>query len=121
MARAKKIGKTKDDNSKKHNIRPSLSPEAEENQLVALAMMRAKQQLLDGTASSQVITHFLKVGSTKEKLEKEILDKKMDLMEAKTEQLKSAKRIEELYANALEAMRNYSGQSKKDDEIIEDN
>lgn len=90
-------------------IRPALTPEARENQLVSLAVDLAEQQLRDGTASSQVITHYLKLGSTKEKIEKEILEKQKELIEAKTQNLQSAKRVEELYSNALDAMRRYSG------------
>lgn len=96
----------KEENSIK---RPALTPESRENQLINLATNLAEQQLRDGTASSQVITHYLKLGSTKEKLEKEILEKQKDLIDAKTETLKSAKRMEELYESALEAMRNYTG------------
>ena len=95
------------DPSKK--TRPALTPEARENQLVALAVDLAEKQLREGTASSQVITHYLKIGSTKERIEKEILEKQKDLIEAKTQSLQSAKRIEELYSNALNAMRDYGG------------
>ena len=90
-------------------MRPAATPEARENQLVSLAVELAEKQLLDGTASSQVITHYLKLGSTKEKLDYEFKKKQMDLIEAKTESLQSAQRVEELYKNALEAMRSYSG------------
>lgn len=103
-----------------HKIRPALTPESEENQMIAMAMNLAKQQLADGTASSQVITHFLKLGSTKERIEKEILEKQKDLIEAKTQTLQSAQRIEELYTNALNAMRNYSGQGPSEEEDEED-
>lgn len=88
---------------------PGRSPEARENQMISLAVDLAEKQLLDGTASSQVITHFLKLGSTKERIEKEILEEQKELLKAKTEALQSAKRIEELYKNALDAMRSYSG------------
>jgi hypothetical protein len=91
-------------------LRPPLTNEAEENQMISLAIGLAKQQLQDGTASSQVITHYLKLGSTKERIEKEILMKQKELIEAKTDALQSSKRVEELYINALDAMRNYSGQ-----------
>ena len=111
MRKAKTI--TSSEASKK--IRPALSPEARENQLVSLAVDLAERQLLDGTASSQVITHYLKIGSTKERIEKEILEKQKGLIEAKTQTLQSAQKIEELYTNALQAMRNYSGQSDSDD------
>lgn len=96
-------------------IRPALTPEARENQLVSLAVDLAEKQLLEGTASSQVITHYLKIGSTKEKIEKEILEKEKILIEAKTEALKSAQHIEELYKNALDAMKNYKGSDDEEE------
>ena len=89
--------------------RPALTPEARENQLIALAVDLAEKQLIEGTASSQVICHYLKLGSTKEKIEKEILEKQKVLIDAKTESLQSSKRIEELYQNALNAMKQYGG------------
>lgn len=95
----------------KQKIRPSQTQEGREDQLVALAINLAEEQLLAGTASSQVISHFLKIGSTKERIEREILKEQKDLIKAKTEQLKSEKRVEELYSEALNAMRRYSGQS----------
>lgn len=97
-------------------IRPALTPEARENQLIYLATELAEQQLRDGTASSQVITHYLKLGSSKERIEKEILEKQKELISAKTESLQSAKRIEELYSNAIAAMRRYSGHGGADDD-----
>lgn len=110
------MAKVKSSRSEKsNNIRPALTPEARENQLIYLATNLAEQQLRDGTASSQVITHYLKLGSTKERIEKEILEKQKELITAKTESLQSAKRIEELYANAITAMRQYSGHGGADD------
>ena len=100
--------KTSSDN-KKNKMRPALTPEARENQMIFLATALAEQQLRDGTASSQVITHFLKLGSSKEKLEHDILKEQKKLITAKTEALESSKRIEELYANAITAMREYGG------------
>jgi hypothetical protein len=100
-------------NSRK--IRPALSPEARENQLVSLAVDLAERQLVEGTASAQVITHYLKLGSTKERIEKEILEKQKELIEAKTQSLHSAQKVEELYLNALNAMKSYSGQGGEDD------
>ena len=91
---------------------PATTPEARENQMISLAVDLAEKQLLDGTASSQVITHYLKLGSTKEKIEKEILEKQKDLITAKTENLNSLKKIEELYSEALTAMKNYSGNNE---------
>ena len=97
-------------------MRPALTPESRENQLISLAVDLAEKQLTDGSASSQVISHYLKLGSSKERIEKEILEKKKELIIAKTENLQSAQRIEELYENALNAMRNYNGQSMSDDD-----
>lgn len=96
-------------------MRPALTPEARENQMISLAMDLAEQQLRDGTASSQLITEFVKRGSTKARLEKEILAEQKELMAAKTENLRSAQRIEELYANAIKAMRNYAGHGESDE------
>lgn len=110
------MAKVKESNKTKQNIRPALTPEARENQLIYLATELAEQQLRDGTASSQVITHYLKLGSSKERIEKEILEKQKDLITAKTEALQSAKRVEELYANAIDAMKRYSGHGDPDDE-----
>ena len=110
------MGKNKQEEKR---IRPALTPESREDQLVALAINLAEKQLLEGTASAQVISHFLKIGSTKERIEKEILEEQKDLIKAKTEALKSEKRVEELYEEALNAMRRYSGQVV-DDEREED-
>lgn len=94
---------------------PATTPEARENQLITLAVDLAERQLSEGTASSQVITHYLKMGSTKEKIEKEILMEQKQLLKAKTDAMHSAKRVEELYENALNAMRTYSGNNKGDE------
>ncbi len=104
------MAKAKSSGSSSRKMRPAMTPEAMENQMISLAMDLARQQLMDGTASSQVITHYLKLGSTKERIEKEILERQKDLIEAKTQSLQSVQRIEELYTNALNAMRDYSGQ-----------
>lgn len=90
--------------------RPALTPEARENQMIALAMDLVEQRLMDGTASSQETTHFLKMATSKAKLEQELLEREVELKKAKTEALQSAKRIEELYDKAIAAMRNYGGQ-----------
>lgn len=101
--------KVKSSSGSTRRMRPPLTPEARENQMISLAMDAAEQQLRDGTASSQVITHFLKLGSSKEKLERERLEEENKLLRAKTEALKSQERIEELYGNAIKAMQKYSG------------
>ena len=91
--------------------RPALSPETRENQLIALAVDLAEKQLREGTASSQVISHFLKLGSTVANLEQERLKNEVTLMKAKTESIKAAKNIESLYKEAINAMRSYGGHS----------
>ena len=96
-------------------IRPALTPEARENQMISLAIDLVEKRLLDGSASSQETTHFLKLATTKAKLEKEILEKQKELLAAKTESLKSAKRVEELYSKALKAMQNYQGNGDPDE------
>lgn len=114
------VKKVTTETKEKKKIRPALTPEARENQLIYLATDLAEQQLRDGTASSQVITHYLKLGSSKEKIEKEILMKQKELISAKTEALQSAKRIEELYANAISAMKTYSGNNEDVEEDYDD-
>ena len=106
----KKVSKKDDKDSSSNKIRPALTPEARENQMISLAVDLAEKQLQEGTASSQVITHFLKLGSTKQQLEKQKLEEENKLLRAKTENLQSMGRIEELYEEAINAMRNYSGQ-----------
>lgn len=96
-------------------MRPALTPESRENQLISLAVDLAEKQLREGTASSQVISHYLKLGSTRAMIEKEMLEQQKLLLEAKTQQIKSQERIEELYMEAIAAMRNYSGQGDPDD------
>lgn len=103
------------ENGTSRKRRPALSPEARENQLISLAVDLAEKQLQEGTASSQVITHYLKLGSTKERLEKEKLEEENKLLRAKTENLQSQKRVEELYSEAIKAMRNYNGQGEQDE------
>lgn len=87
----------------------AISAEERENQLIAMAVDLAEQQLASGKASSQVITHFLKLGTMREKLEKEKLEMEVKLMEAKKESLETTKKVEELYAEALAAMKEYQG------------
>lgn len=112
MAKAKKADSAKTT----RKIRPALTPEARENQMIALAVDLVEQRLLDGTASSQETTHFLKLGSMKNRLEMEKLQEENRLLKARTEALQSAKRVEELYSEAIKAMRRYSGQGSDDDE-----
>lgn len=96
-------------NTETKKIRPALSPEARENQMIALAVDLVEQRLIDGTASSQETTHFLKLGSQKNRLEMEKLQEENRLLRAKTDMIQSTKRVEELYADAIKAMSRYSG------------
>lgn len=104
-------------NSGKRQL-PALSPEAREEQLIALATDLVEQRLRDGTATSQETTHFLRRAAIKEKerIEMEILEKQKELITAKTEALQSTKRMEEVYTDALAAMRRYSGQGDSYDD-----
>lgn len=113
MAKVKSKPKYSKENQPK--IRPALTPEARENQLISLAVDLVEQRLLDGTASSQETTHFLKLGSMKNRLEMEKLQEENKLLQVKTEALQSAKRVEELYSEAISAMRRYSGNGDPDE------
>lgn len=99
---------------------PATSLEGRENQLVSLAVDLAERQMLDGTASSQVMTHYLKLGTTRERLEQEKLERENQLLQAKIEQLESQSRIEELYREALSAMSSYSGNEPLRDDDYND-
>lgn len=102
------------DRSSRKIGRPACTSEGRENQLISLASDLAEKQLTNGTASAQVITHFLKLGSTRERLEQERLQRENLLLSAKVDQLASAKHVEELYTQALSAMRTYSGNEVND-------
>jgi hypothetical protein len=90
--------------------KPAITDESRESQLVSDAMDHADKQIREGTASSQVLTHFLKLGSSRERLEQEKLRRENELLQSKVEAMASAKRVEELYAAALQAMRSYAGE-----------
>jgi len=89
--------------------KPATTPEGRENEMVSAAIDLAEKQIRSGTASSQVITHFLKLGSTRERLEQQRLEHENELTRVKIEALESQKRVEELYMEALSAMRSYAG------------
>lgn len=99
---------------KRGKRKPAETPEASENQLVALAIDLVERQLKEGSASAQVISHYLKIGSTRGKLEEERLVRENELLKAKVESLASGKRVEELYEAAIQAMRRYAGQDVDD-------
>lgn len=98
------------------SIRPALTPEGRENQMISLAVNLAEQQLREGTASSQVITHFLKLGTENAKLERERLRADIEVQKAKAEALRSQKEIDKLYVNAINAMKKYSGNGDPDED-----
>jgi hypothetical protein len=107
--------------SPQRSIRPALTPDARENQLIALAIDLVEQRLIDGTASSQETTHFLKLASRKAKLEAERFELENELIKAKTQALRDQADMKALYADAIAAMRRYSGHgSDFDDEECDD-
>lgn len=102
--------------TKGHNkLRPALTPEARENQMISLAVDLAERQLIEGTASSQVITHFLKLGTTKAELEKEKLKKENKLLEAKTSAIEDSKEYKILVEDAIKAIKGYQGLGEPED------
>lgn len=98
---------------------PATTPEARENQLISLAVDVAEKQMRAGTASAQVVTHFLKLGSSREKLEQERINNENSLLVAKREAMASAQRVEELYGAAIDAMRAYAGHAPLQDQDSE--
>lgn len=95
----------------RRTLKPATTSEGRENQLISLATDLAERQLIEGSASAQVLTHFLKLATTREKLEQERLQRENLLLSAKVDQIASARRIEELYETALNAMRQYAGRT----------
>jgi len=98
-------------------LRPAITPEGREDQMISLAMDLVEQRLRDGSASSQETTHFLKLASTKNKLEVEKLRQETELLKAKQANLESSARMEKLYTEAMDAMKIYSG---RDDDVVVD-
>jgi hypothetical protein len=99
---------------------PATTPEARENQLIAAAVDLAEEQIRNGTASSQVITHYLKLGTTREKLEQERLRRENILLEKKSEALETGKHLEALFEEAIQAMRSYRGDEAPELEMPDD-
>lgn len=112
------MGKVKSpsQNGTKNRLRPALTPEARESQLISLAYDLVESRLLDGTATSQETTYFLKLASGKTKLENEKLMEENKLLRAKTEAIQSEKKNEEFYAKVLSALKKYNGQGSQDDD-----
>lgn len=94
---------------------PARTPEAREDQLADLAYDLAAEQIENGTASSQVITHFLKAGSRRERMEQMRMQHEIELMEVKKAQIEGQKHVEELFVEAINAMRSYQGVSEPDE------
>lgn len=106
MARTKK----ESPESNKRKTAPASTPEGRQAQIAAAAVDLAEKRILDGTASNQLVLHYLKIADPMRKIEQEILEKQKDLIVAKTENLESQKKTEEFYQKAINAMRRYSGQ-----------
>lgn len=87
---------------------PAITPEGREDQMIAYAINLAEEQLRNGTASSQVITHYLKLGSMKERQERQKLEEEIKLLKAKTEAIKSEQERNELYSQVIDAIRTYT-------------
>lgn len=99
---------------------PPLTPEARENYMISLAMDRAEEQLRDGTASAQVIVHYLRLGTRKDRIEQEQEELKNELLKAKTDAIKAAENTERLYAEAMKAFRYYGGEGEDEEYLDED-
>ena len=97
--------------AKDEHRKPATSAQAREDQLIAMAYDEVERRISEGIATGPELVHFLRMGSPKAKLEKELLERELELTTAKTENIKSQKKIEELYANAIEAMKSYGSNS----------
>lgn len=105
------------DSASRRRAAPAVDPEARENQMISLAVDQAEQMLMNGRAPTQIVVHYLRLATTKNQLEKEKLKKENILLEAKANAIESAARSEELYARAIEAMREYSGSINRDYDV----
>ena len=94
--------------------RKALSPDARENQLIALAMDVAEERMINGTASAQEIVHFLRLGSSLANLQKEETRQRVELDKAKVKAYSTNEEIKRLYEEAMQAMRAYNGSSDSD-------
>lgn len=92
---------------------PAKTPEERESILVSMAMDRIEQQIADGTASSQVLTHFAKLGSSRESLEQERLRNENEVLRKKVETMQAAVDVKNLMTEALKAFRGYSGEDEE--------
>ena len=99
---------------------PARTPEDRENQIIAQAVDLVERQIQAGTVSAQNLGHYLKLGSSREKLEQERLRNEVSLLEIKRETIASQKRVEELYEEAMQAFKSYSGAPQLNDELDDD-
>lgn len=96
----------------KRNVpEPATSLQAREDQLINMAYNEVERRISEGIATGPELVHFLRMGSTKGRLEKQLLERENELMTAKTEALNTQRKVEELYANAIEAMKSYRSDS----------
>lgn len=95
--------------------RPAIDPEEREKQLIAIAVNKVEERMLNGEASSAEYVHYLKLATNKERLEREKLELEKELLQAKTEALKANKRADETYVEVMKALKIYSGQAKRED------
>jgi len=107
------VNKDKESKSSRRR-RPATSPEARENRLISLAVDLTEQQLMDGTASPSVITHFLKLATERDRLERVKIERETELLNAKVDAINQSKEIQKLYENAMAAFRGYSGQEEEE-------
>lgn len=117
---AERRGKTQDVVVRKVEVpetkrRPATTPESRENQLVALAVDNVEKQIREGTASSQILVHYLQLASPRERLLRAKLEQENELLKAKVESMASGKRVEELYEDAIKAMRSYAGHEPEEE------
>ena len=107
-------------NSRK--FKPATSIKERQDQMISLAVDLAEEKLRNGTASSQIITHYLELATTKERLKEEMMEEQKKLITAKIGAVESHKEVEKLYSEALNAMREYSGNFGKgsdyDDKVL---
>jgi len=120
MARtSKKVIETDFELDEEPRLRPKLTPESREAYLVALAYDLVERRLKEGTATSQETTHFLKLGSTKDQLEKKIMEKQKELLEAKTEALRAQQDMQRMYEEAISAFKSYRSDAASEEEIYD--
>lgn len=120
MARTRQV-KNYDEDFSQPSITPAMTPEDQEDQLISLAVDLAVKRLREGTASNQLVSEIIKLGTTKERLAKEKLQRENEMLRAKTEAIEASRRNGEMYAEALRAMREYAGvQAIEDDDYDEE-